>query len=189
MQRARWNGVVFALGSAALACAVPASGAPHWVDPGIVVGVGVVGTNQYDNGQAKCTFAASLTTGLWRPHERWSLLGLGMGLRASNGLEDFDEIGVVVPIVTFHKGAWITQAGWMVQRLNGEKHLWYLGTGIGFSRKRTAPRPTGPRAEGPPVTGAGLAVPWAGPPRAAETGRTARRGRAGWRPRARQLPE
>lgn len=132
MRFARWNGALSAFGLAVLAGAVPASAAPHWFAPGIVAGVGVVGRNQYDNGQAKVTFAGSVTTGMWRPHRKWSLFGLGLGFRASNGAQDFDEIGVVVPLVTFHKGAWITQAGAMVQRLNGRKHLWYLGTGVGF---------------------------------------------------------
>jgi hypothetical protein len=134
----RWSGALSALGLAVLACAAPASAAPQWLAPGIVGGVGVVGQNQYDNGQAKVTFAASVTTGMWRPHRKWSLVGLGVGFRASNGAQGFDEIGVVVPLVTFHKGAWITQAGAMVQRLNGRKHLWYLGTGVGFQGRQSS---------------------------------------------------
>jgi hypothetical protein len=104
--------------------------------PGAVVGLGVVGPNQYDNGQAKGMVVAGVH-GPWHPDESWSFGGLALGFRASNGLTgDFSEVGITVPLATYRKGRWISQAGVMIQRLNLQKHVFFLGAGVHFGEKR-----------------------------------------------------
>ena len=49
---------------------------------------------------------------------------------------DMDEIGITIPLVTYQKGWWVLQGGVMVQRLNLQKHLFWVTTGFALPRRR-----------------------------------------------------
>jgi len=100
-----------------------------------VVGVGMVGPAQYDQGELKPTIAATVqgpAVGGFR------LGGIGLALRATDGppsrlLErgNFDEIGLAVPLATYQRGRFAAQVGLQIQRANMRKGLVYAGVGVG----------------------------------------------------------
>jgi hypothetical protein len=113
-----------------------ASASPLGLRYGATAGVGIVGPDQYDHGKAKGIFTAG-SDGFFQPSDWLSFGGLGLGFRASGGIaRDFSEIGITFPLITLRRGLWTTQTGMMIQRLNFEKHLFYVGTGISLPKSR-----------------------------------------------------
>jgi hypothetical protein len=123
----------------AMLAAAPAA---HAVQPNLLVGYGIIGPAQYDQGQVRVMTTLNLT-GFINAGEAWSFGGLGLALRACWGVhEHFDEFGLAVPFATYRSGRGVVQAGVEIQRYDLRKNFYYLSFGIALkgrpARKETS---------------------------------------------------
>jgi hypothetical protein len=109
------------------------------LDSNALVGWGVVGPAQYDQGKFKnmCTVNLTPFVGLGRA---FSLGGLGIAVRATDRLDTIDEFGVAVPFATYHHGIGVAQVGVEIQRNNFKKNFYYLGVGLSWGNRARATR-------------------------------------------------
>jgi hypothetical protein len=124
-----------------------------------LVGYGIVGPAQYDQGIYKPMVTANVT-GFLRAGDHVSFLGAGLAIRATHGLDvpfkthEFDEYGLAVPFVTCRRRRAVVQIGVEIQRANLRKTFYYLAFGFG-SRSTAAPRESdvsaGPRLDSAPA--------------------------------------
>jgi hypothetical protein len=140
-----------ALLSVALGCLLPASWAQA-AERNALMGFGVVGPAQFDQGDVKLMVTANVT-GLVHVGHSLSLGGIGLAVRTTyNGFnrffahDNFDELGLAIPLVTYHRGRSVVQVGAEIQRANLRKNLYYMGIGFGSGRRVTtatrAPHPS-----------------------------------------------
>ena len=128
-----------------------AAAAADW---NVLVGYGIVGPAQFDQGVYKPMLTANLT-GFLRAGDHVSFLGAGLAIRATHGLDvpfethDFDEYGLAVPFATFRKRRAVAQIGVEIQRGNLRKTLYYLAFGFGGTIASGASRESG-ASDGPP---------------------------------------
>jgi len=129
-----------------LVLAMPAvASAADW---NILVGYGVVGPAQYDQGLSKPMMTVNVT-GLLRVGEKVSFLGAGVGIRGTSGADrlfekgNFDEFGFAVPFFTYRWGRVAGQIGVEIQRANLRKNFYYAAFGLSLGGRK---RPSGPRA-------------------------------------------
>jgi hypothetical protein len=98
--------------------------------PSGAIAVGVIGPNQYDQGKARGMLAATFVN-FWQPSDSWSIGGLGLGFRASNGIyQGLSELGLSIPVVTHRHGIWMQQAGILIQRGDLQKNAFFVGFGM-----------------------------------------------------------
>lgn len=114
------------------------------LDRNLLVGWGVVGPAQYDQGLYKGMATANLT-GFVSIGDSLSLGGLGVAVRATDGLDTLDEFGLAVPFATYHLGRGVAQIGVEIQRSNLQKNFYYLGFGLSFGTRGTRDRAAGER--------------------------------------------
>jgi hypothetical protein len=101
-------------------------------DRNVLVGWGVVGPAQYDQGIFKGMATANLT-GFVSLGDSFTLGGLGLAVRATDApLETLDEFGLAVPFATYHLGRGTAQVGVEIQRANLRKNFYYLAIGLSF---------------------------------------------------------
>jgi hypothetical protein len=124
-------------------------------DWNVLVGYGIVGPAQYDQGVYKPMITANLT-GLLRAGDHVSFLGAGLAIRATHGLDvpfkthEFDEYGLAVPFATYRQRRAVAQIGVEIQRANLRKTLYYLAFGFGFGTTRGASSRESDASAGPP---------------------------------------
>jgi len=112
-----------------------ASPSAHAVEPNLLVGYGIIGPAQYDQGQVRAMGTFNLT-GFINAGETWSFGGVGVALRACWGPhEHFDELGLAVPFATYRSGRGVVQAGVEIQRYDLRKNFYYLSVGITLKRR------------------------------------------------------
>ncbi len=132
--------------------------------PTLVLGYGIVGAHQYDQGDRHGTVVISQT--VWCVGEHWAFGGIGWGNRSSQGFVQPpppDEMGTAFPGVTYRRGKWVAQVGVTVQGV--AKYFWYGG--LGFTpwtrgkhpRAAAAPVPVAPPAASVPPPAAPVASP------------------------------
>ena len=109
------------------------------LDHNVLVGWGVVGPAQYDQGEFK-NMASVNFTGLVGAGDSLSFGGLGIAVRATDRIDTIDEFGIAVPFATYHKGIAVAQLGVEIQRSNFKKNFYYLGVGISFGGRARASR-------------------------------------------------
>jgi len=116
-------------------------------DINVLFGLGIVGQAQYDQGDPKLVATANFS-GFLRTSESWSFGGLGVAVRSTEGpfgyffeSDNFNEFGLAVPLVTYHRGRKVAQVGVQIQRANLKKNLYYLAVGISWRGRRPAPLP------------------------------------------------
>jgi hypothetical protein len=143
--------IPFGIGLLAFAAPVAATAA----DWNVLVGYGIVGAAQYDQGLYKPMLTGNIT-GFLRAGDHVSFLGAGLAIRATHGLDvpfkthEFDEYGLAVPFATFRKRRAVAQVGVEIQRYNLRKTLYYLafGFGSGFTGSTASRESRAP--DGPP---------------------------------------
>ena len=129
------------VGLLAFAAPLPAAAA----DWNVLVGYGIVGAAQYDQGIYKPMVTANIT-GFLRAWDHVSFLGAGLAIRATHGLDvpfkthEFDEYGFAVPFATFRRHRAVAQIGVEIQRANMQKYLYYMAFGFGFGSGESARR-------------------------------------------------
>jgi hypothetical protein len=133
-----------------LVLALPAvASAADW---NILVGYGVVGPAQYDQGLSKPMMTVNVT-GLLRVGEKVSFGGAGVGVRGTSGADrlfekgSFDEFGLAVPFFTYRWGRVAGQIGVEIQRANLRKTFYYAAFGLSLGGRSARSQPSGPRAE------------------------------------------
>jgi hypothetical protein len=116
-----------------------------------LMGFGMVGPAQFDQGDVKLMATANVT-GLFHLGDSVSIGGIGVAVRATYGLnrlfdhDNFDELGLAIPFVTIRQGHSVVQVGTEIQRANLRKNLYYMAIGVGSGRRRPTsgpPRPPG----------------------------------------------
>jgi hypothetical protein len=95
-----------------------------------VAGYGIVGANQYDQGVLYGAGAASV--GGFHIADFLCLGGVGLAFRGGDGV----EMGLGLPLATFHSRFLVIQTGLGVQRYNFQKGFLYLGIGVSLGPKR-----------------------------------------------------
>jgi hypothetical protein len=139
--------------SLVVACLLAVTGVPSLasaehpltrVDRNVLVGLGVVGAAQYDQGEPKLMATANIT-GFLRASDSVSLGGVGIAIRSTEEpfaylfeSDNFNEFGLAVPVVTYRAGRKVAQLGIEVQRINFQKNLYYFAVGVGWSARRQA---------------------------------------------------
>ncbi len=115
------------------------------VDRNVLVGAGLVGPSQYDQGQMKLAATVN-ATGFYHASESLSFGGAGVAIRSTYNARylftkdhNFDEFGLAIPFVTYHRGRKVAQVGVEIQRANLEKNFYYFTVGIGWKRKAREP--------------------------------------------------
>ena len=118
------------------------------VNLNILVGYGVVGPAQFDQGLSKPMMTVNLTS-FFRVGEKVSLLGVGVGIRATYAPDrllergSFDEFGLAVPVFTYRWGRVAGQVGVEIQRANMQKNFYYAAFGLSLGGRKARSRPSG----------------------------------------------
>jgi hypothetical protein len=114
------------------------------VDRNILVGLGVVGPAQYDQGEPKLMATLNIT-GFLRASEAFSVGGIGLAVRSTEDplsyffeSDNFNEFGVAVPLATYRSGRKVAQVGVEIQRINFQKNLYYFAVGVGWNARRAS---------------------------------------------------
>jgi hypothetical protein len=120
--------VAWSLPLAAILLALPHGASA--LEANFVAGYGVVGPNQYDQGVLYGAGAASL--GGFHVADSVCLGGVGLAFRGGDGV----EMGLGLPLVSYHSRFLVIQTGLGVQRYNFQKGFLYLGIGVSAGSKR-----------------------------------------------------
>lgn len=115
-------------------------------DWNVLVGWGVVGPAQYDQGLYKPMMTVN-ATGILRASDSLCFGGVGVAIRATFGPDrllergSFDEFGLAIPFATYQRGHFAAQLGVEIQRANLRKNFYYAALGYGFSGRRRPGKP------------------------------------------------
>jgi hypothetical protein len=95
-----------------------------------VAGYGMVGPHQYDQGVPYGAGAVNVT-GV-RVADSLCLGGVGLAFRGGDGI----EMGLGIPLATYHSRFVVMQAGMGIQRYNFMKNFYYLAAGVSMGSNR-----------------------------------------------------